>query len=136
MTVSQDTLAQQRQIEEARKILAPSPVELHKIPRWLSKRLHQARREGRLSALPGSSAETLLHAAVGGLPNGWLDHWGTTTYHGQEAFVSEPYWLDLDAAKAFAELLRLGWSYNPNSHWYPGYTFRIVFFLPADDNAT
>jgi hypothetical protein len=125
--------ATERYIDAARAVLKPTPVELHKIPRWLSVRLYQARQEGKIHVKPNMPSYCLLYAVAGPDSFDWLDHWGTTTVDGEVEFVSELYSLNLKAAKRFAKLLGLKWRYSANSWWYPGWTYRISFYPPQDE---
>jgi hypothetical protein len=126
-------------IQSARKLLKPTPVRLNKIPRWLQERLHEVRPRGSRGyqgyAIYGAGEilYDVVHTACKGSHPSLLDHWGTTVVNGQEWFVTEPYHLNLEAAKNFAGMLGLKWDYSANSWWYPGNTFRISFYLPRKE---
>lgn len=64
----------------------------------------------------------------------WLDHDGSTVWHGREAWVSEPYGLDaesLNQIELVARYTRLDHYVLSNSWWFPGSTIRILF-CPSD----
>lgn len=123
---------QDRFIALARELMQPSVVLLHHIPKWLIRKLQQARREGRFSCQCASMAQSLLDGAVAAAHknsdtcNELLDHWGSTDKG--TTFVTEPYHLNLVAAAEFARIVNLDWCYSANSYWFPGSTFRISFF--------
>lgn len=60
---------------------------------------------------------------------GWLDHWGTVEYDGQEFLVSEPYGLPREGAAAllkFCDDLDLDFEIHAASRHYPSQTLRII----------
>ena len=123
-------------IQRARELLKPSPVRLHHVPGWLTKRIKQ-----RLGRLPGCHyaddrlREVASMAAGSVMCDSWLDHWGSTTHRGRKAFVTEPYAdrSHIEAALRFADLLGLQVEFAANSWWYPGSTLRIAFYLPDEE---
>lgn len=133
-TIDQQTLW----IEEARRLHQPTPVKQNHVPRWLRSRLLEAFREGRASKawLPYrhcTRGESLLWALADHLRTeyggSWLDHWGSTTMHGEQVFVAEPYLNPnhLENARRFADVLDLDFRIDANSWWYPGSTTRLIF---------
>lgn len=125
---------QTRRIEQARRLLQPTPVQLHRVPNWLRRRL--------LAAIGcgggGTSGYAVLAHAERLMGWRWLDHWGASTYRGQPCFVSEPYHVSADDMAAVAELCRrcnLDSHLSANSWWYPGETIRIAIYEPAAGQA-
>lgn len=114
-------IAQDRIIDEARKLLSPTPVELHKVPNWLRLRI--------LKAYPGSGNITGHQALCEAVDNAeWLDHWGTAQDSGKGVFVSEPYHFNTAAALQLDEFCRridCRWTICANSWWLPASTLRI-----------
>ena len=121
---------QRQEIERLRELLRPSPVKVNHVPDWLRKRVLRALGPwGRHDLLDGFS---VLQAAIQKLGIGPFDHFGSTTWHGIAAFVSEPYCAtsDVVGAALFAERLDLEFRIEPNSWWYPMQTTRLLFTLP------
>lgn len=121
---------QEQTIEKARLILKPSPVRLHHMPRWF------------IAGVRRSHGRLLYNSAITTLENGpycrtthWLDHWGSTDYHGKQCFVSEPYNLSAEAIKAISDFCRdagFCWEILSNSWWYPGSTLRLLIYRRED----
>lgn len=113
-------------IEAARKVMQPSPVRPCKVPLWMRKRLFAAMRRMGLNAQTNANCELLTTVS----PRGLLDHHGRTNWHGNDAFVTEPYDDRSELAAVFAERLGDGveWRLDANSWHFPGRTFRIVFW--------
>lgn len=122
----------EERIEAARELLKPSPVDLHKVPNWLRRRM--------LAAFGchygNTSGSAVLHHAMRQLAEDhWLDHWGATTWGNHPAFVAEPYQLwtrDLQSIEQFADRCGIAWHVTPNSWWYPGWTLRVLFYERND----
>ena len=123
-------------IAEARRLLNPSPVQLHRVPGWLRKRLRKAFHH---EAWETSGPQLLLAAVrkIGG-HNGdaVMDHWGTTTdAKGRPVFVTEPYGLTatgLETIQALASACKCEWRVEANSYWYPGHTVRVVLYEESE----
>ncbi|MEO2032833.1 MAG: hypothetical protein ABGZ35_12175 [Planctomycetaceae bacterium] len=117
-------------IEAARRLLKPSPVDYHKLPAWLRKRLQQARREGRIGlprGIASNSGAALVDAAM---PGSTLDHWGRLLWRDKPAFVVEPYRYLQQHIDDFLEVIGPGVEYeiSANAWHFPGRAFRIVFW--------
>ena len=118
-------------IDAARQLLQPSPVDLHHVPGWF--RLVLLENYGCQHGPTDGS--TLLTTLAQTLEWRWVDHWGSTSYHGVHAFVSEPYGLRAADLGAIAEMCRacnLEYIVSPNSWWYPSHTIRILIFPKTD----
>jgi hypothetical protein len=119
------------QIEQARKLLQPSEVTLHKFPIWLKKRIAAYRKE---HGIPAISKEMDFQNVICDIADcHWLDHWGTSqTGHFvccRDCFVSEPYDFTLKTAQALeaiCQALGLVWHVTSDSWWNPGNTLRIT----------
>lgn len=129
-------------IQEARKLLRPSPVKLGRVPLWLTRALRAAHRAEKFESVPNLGGGWMLQDAVGacgskGTVNRWLDHWGSSTpsgWNGLECFVAEPYGLcdtDFVSIGRFAELVGAAYCVDPNSWHYPGKTIRVLFYQPS-----
>ena len=122
-----------RQIDAARRVLQPSPVDLHRVPNWL--RLKLLKLVGSLKPDCGGHGLTDGWSVLQQLRKRyrclWLDHCGKTRLDdGRVAFVSEPYGLtpeSLVEAEKLATTLDVDFWLTPNSWWYPGNTWRLVF---------
>lgn len=121
MSMKTDAGQQQRKlIAEARQLLRPGEVKLHKTPPWLNKKLRAYHKR------------TQVHLLTE--PWRWLDHWGTSAgpYSCCQGpvFVSEPYAFGFDEAEALMrfcdKLGGLTWHVSSNTWWYPGSTVRIT----------
>ena len=126
---------QEKFIDDARRLLKPAEVKLHKIPTWLSVRLRAYRRANELSQVPLS----MLVQTIGLVSDDrWLDHWGACVSgpfvcchkHKVLNFVSEPYDFGSETARSvdrFCERLgNMEWHVSSNTWWYPGSTVRIT----------
>ncbi len=116
----------QKQIDDARLLLKPSPVELHHVPDWFRRALLKA-----IGCCHGdTSGWGVLNYARQKFSWTWLDHFGSTTLGDRICFVSEPYNVnpaELQQVKDLAEKIGCQWYLCANSWWYPGSTLRIVF---------
>ncbi len=117
------------QINDARRLLKPTPVKKNHVPKWFRRALLKA--YGRPPhAMDGHSV--IMHAkSVCGWE--WLEHWGSTTIHGRQAFVSEPYpyhltFSDLACIVEMCQRTGLKYRISPNAWHYPGKTFRVLIF--------
>lgn len=120
----------ERRIAEARRILEPTEVRLHRVPKWL--RLLMLQKFGCRNR-DTSGGGVLWNAVQTDSCGGWLDHWGSTMMCGKLCFVSEPYNVTAEKVAdvdAFAARLGVQWSLSANSWWYPGHTVRIVLWPP------
>ncbi len=127
---------QAKLIADARRLLRPSPVRIHHIPNWFRLALLKAYGCDRGDTSAHSVLRHAEHAS--GQWWHWLDHWGSTTYHGRPCFVSEPYHLSEADVAAIAELCRrcnLDFHLSSNSWWFPGSTVRAVI-SQKQSNAT
>jgi hypothetical protein len=127
--------AQRKPSEDVRRLLKPGEVKLHKVPPWLTKRLHVYRKAHALSRLPSS---LILEETIPIIDSGrWLDHWGTSNVgpfaccHKSLNFVSEPYEFGAREAKTLDRFCGalgggLQWHVSSNTWWYPGHTVRIT----------
>jgi hypothetical protein len=122
-------------IETARKLLSPTPVRLHHVPKWFAVQARQlARKIG--CRLPYEWTDDSIHALArrfATCEETWMDHYGSTTIHGRMAFVAEPYPVSAETIGKIAELARqlgLECFVSANSWWYPGWTIRIGFWKP------
>jgi len=116
-------------IRKRREFFQPSEVKPYKVPKWLIARIYPKVKSGEIdepiTRSDGCLLETAVKAAGGsGL---WFDHYGTTYEDGFELFVCEPYEIDVEGAKRFADLLGLKFAWFANSWWFPGETFRVLF---------
>ena len=117
-------------IREARKLLKPTEVKLHKVPGWFRKQLLKT-----TGCSHGLTAgwSVLQHAIDKADAHMLFDHCGSTVLStGTPAFVAEPYGGDVrQVTKAirFAELTGLDVHISANSWWYPGQTVRFEFTL-------
>lgn len=130
MKKSSIEMAVQKQIEEARLLLKPTPVKIGHMPRWFAVGVRKA--HGRL--VYSSAEATLMNGPY--CRERWLDHWGSTDYHGKPCFVSEPYNLSLRAIEAIHDFCRdagFEWRLCSNSWWYPGHTLRVLIYRPKPD---
>ena len=115
-------------IADARALLKPSKVTLCKVPKWFRLTFRKA--------FPAEIKRApIKHDAWHTMHNvfhfRWLDHDGQGDWGGKPAYISEPYGLTADKVKEIEWLANsLGCEYciTPNSWWYPGSTWRIVFF--------
>jgi hypothetical protein len=134
---------QRRLIEETRRLLNTEPVRLRHVPGWLARNIRPHLKNCSVARRSGNSAGAIFRDFLGlrqepcVSPGCWchvvfgtraafdclFDHWGTS--RGGTVFVSEPYGPVHRNAELFAELLGLTLRVNPNSHWYPGSTFRF-----------
>jgi hypothetical protein len=123
---------QEKQIDAARKLLNPSPVELHAVPDWF--------RRAMLKRFGPFYDSTSGYAMLGHIQHdhrsgGFLDHFGKTIHRGKPAFVAEPYGVCLSGLQYIDWLCKeIGckWTIEPNSWWFPGRTTRIVFYREDD----
>ncbi len=118
--------------QAARKILKPSPVR-NGVPGWFRRAL--------LKAFPASKGDgaTVVNEVKRKLKLSWLDHFGSTEWRDQTAFVSEPFHLTLADLQSVAELTKkIGCTYeiDANSFHNPGRTFRILIFQRAANSAS
>jgi hypothetical protein len=131
--------SQQRYIDEARKVLGLTEIEVCKVPRWLSSRLAGYRRENaEVALLSGLMPDQLLLDVVKHMEDGqWLDYWGMLSSgpfqccHGHEGnLVDEPYYFGSDTALALDKFCQalggLVWHVSSDSWRYPGCTVRIT----------
>lgn len=133
MRMSADLRRQVNEIESARAVLNPSPVDAHHVPDWLRRRAMK-----RFGCNRGDTTGwgVLFHAVRQVDPTGkatcaWLDHWGVTPWHGKTALAAEPYSLSADDVASidrFARELGIEWRLSSNSWWFPGRTIRVLFF--------
>jgi len=130
--MTEEAAARQRKlIDDARRLLKPGEVKLHKLPSWLAKRLRAYRKTHALVSVPSSMLLETLSSA-----DRWLDHWGTSNVgpfsccHKALNFVSEPYDFGAKTAQAidqFCDALgALEWHVSSNTWWYPGRTVRVT----------
>ncbi len=126
---------QQQLIDQARALLKPTPVELHKVPSWLRRKLLAT--FGWENRHLRGGVDVLERAVKLHCDNRkWLAHYGGTFIDGHEAFVSEPFGLTPEGLKSiqqFAAQLGLRWHVDGNSWWHPGRTIRITFPNPEAD---
>lgn len=123
--------ARQRQfIDDARKLLNPSPVRTSHVPTWLKKKIRAAVKAKQVAARYSDPEMVLLNDLT--WENRWLDHYGTTTWRDfKDVFVSEPYSVDgktLSQIEQFAERLGLECQVDANSWHFPGWTIRILLW--------
>ena len=129
--------AQNRFIADARAVLRPSEVKLHRVPGWLRLRLLKAFgcRDHDTSGC-GVLQHAMKHLAGNGWLDGWMDHWGSSTIGDRRVFVAEPYTLTLAEHGAIERLCAAidceCWL-SSNSWWYPGHTLRIVITPKRED---
>lgn len=131
MAKSQATIDQAIWIEQARKLLGPSPVRLHHVPGWFSKAIRKAYGRSRPTTPAGEAMQGLLRHHW---TERWLDHWGSTRHCAQVAFVAEPYGITEQEVALIATIasdLGCDWRLCSNSWWYPGSTLRILFYPKA-----
>lgn len=116
--------------EAARGILKPDQVDLHKVPRWLRRRI----REKFPKIKTGYIAAFVDFLRENKLPYYWLDHWGVSVVQGERIFVSEPYENPdkIEEFFSFAKMLDLEYNINPNSWHFPGRTLRLELYPPED----
>ena len=110
--------------QAVRKILKPSPVRSG-VPGWFRRAL--------LKAFPTAAGDgtTVVSEVKRKLRASWIDHFGSTLWRDQTAFVSEPYHLtlkDLQSVAALAIAIGCDYETDANSFHNPGRTFRIVIF--------
>lgn len=114
-------------IEDARKLLRPSEVRLHRVPGWLRSQL------AKTIGCGGYNGEEALRRAMAATNSTRVfDHWGSTVINGGKAFVSEPYPAgpeQMTAAIRFAEAADLDLFVSANSWWFPSQTIRFIFKL-------
>jgi hypothetical protein len=70
-----------------------------------------------------------LDQVITEIGDGWLDHWGTSEYAGEEWLVSEPYTLGSEALQQlllFAHRFGLGVSIQASGAHRPGETMRVM----------
>jgi hypothetical protein len=133
---SADVIARRQRafIADARRLLKPNEVKLHKTPAWLTKRLRAYRKACSLAPIPSSMllVDTLNH---NGQWNCWLDHWGTgdgpyVCCHKSPCLISEPYDFGPREARDLNVFCRevggIIWHVSPNAWWFPGSTVRIT----------
>ncbi len=129
--------SQEQLIADARRLLKPGEVRLHKMPTWLNRRLVAYRKTQGLDRLPLSMLlGHTVPSICGPHSGGWVDHWGMSdggpfACCGEAPnLVSEPYGFGTETAKAldrFCEALGgLKWHVSSNSWWFPGSTVRII----------
>jgi hypothetical protein len=126
--------AQERSIDEARRVLRPIEVALGDRPKWLGPRIAAFRRKHDLGAMSVSMAFENTVGLICPEPY-WLDHWGrcrkgsaACCYAIGDILVAEPYNFYSATAKSldiFCKKLDLEWHVSSNSWWYPGSTVRI-----------
>ena len=127
--MSTGTTQQRDMLEERRRVLDPSKVDLHHMPNFFRRRLLKA--YGCVHGITSGNA-VLEHAqALNGWT--WLDHHGSTSWRGRQAFVSEPYHLTNEEHQQVAEMCeRCGLEHHidATSSWFPGWTIRILVYEP------
>ena len=127
---------QERFIDDARRLLRPGEVKLHKRAAWLTERLIVYRRTHGLRVLPASMVLGDTASTICGDRGEWLDHWGTCDIgpfaccHKGLNFVSEPYGFGTEQAQALDRFCKalggLDWHVSANTWWFPGNTVRIT----------
>lgn len=114
--------------KKIRELLGTKEPKLHKIPRWLLRRIVKNYEWIKTQ----DQAKQEIHRVC----TWFLDHFGELKEDGRTLFVVEPYGPSkeqLKSAEDFAEKLGIKWYTTPESWWYPGRTYRIAFYEPNDN---
>lgn len=114
-------------IAESRKLTKPKPVKKHRVPEWMRKRLKKLKKAGEIES-PTYGACDMLMCGVFRKIEYCLDHWGKIQFEDREVFVSEPYFLEYEENKQFADFMECEMAVFPNSWHFPSRTLRIVFW--------
>lgn len=135
-----------RLIDKRRQKWNPTPVRLYHVPNWFLRAIREYFREVKhRPAFGGLTSELALPSMSSRLGDDghWLDHWGSTVIDGREAFVSEPYAefsqrKQRAVTRKWAEALRLKHEWRPQkeSWWFPGSTYRVVFWRPTREHVS
>lgn len=121
-------------VTEARRLLKPEPVKLHKFPAFFKKALRAA---GFKPPYGGGYGENILWEAAEKFGStSWIDHWGEAKIWDVVCYVSEPYHVtreDHECLEKLCEATGLRYHVHANSWWYPGHTFRVIIRPKVDD---